>query len=133
MAPSGSVIVTEKESLTAIDDASTAVRTEYSMFERGGYKRIGYELTPEVWERVEASIGEIVEGIEAGWFPQRPERPGFRLWTSCHYCEPDGLGTAEAWGRWQQKQHDERVARWFGQPVDDDADPADMSHGQHDG
>ena len=36
----------------------------------------------------------VVDGIEAGIFPNRPERPGWRLFVGCHYCEPDGLGTA---------------------------------------
>ena len=56
----------------------------------------------------------VVAGIEAGFFPNRPERPGWRFYVGCHYCEPDGLGTAERWAEWERKHHDPRLAPWFG-------------------
>ena len=33
----------------------------------------------------------------------------------CPFCEPDGLGTADAWERWEHKQGDPRLQRWFGE------------------
>ena len=111
------------------DDGISAVRSEYSMFAKGGYKRIGYDAAPDVWERVRDHLGNVVDGIESGWYPQLPERPGFRLWPSCWYCEPDGLGTAEAWTRWVAKRRDERIARWF--TNDDGSDPDDEEDADH--
>ena len=32
-----------------------------------------------------------------------PEPPGPRPWVSCHYCDPDGLGTADRWREWEHK------------------------------
>ena len=38
----------------------------------------------------------VVDGIGNGVFPQHPE-PTTRLqWIPCEYCDPDGLGVAEA-------------------------------------
>lgn len=96
------------------------VRAEYSMFRKGGYKRIGIEFDADVWHRIEHDLGEVVDGIEAGWFPQRPVRPGYAFYTECLYCDPDELGTADAWSRWTAKRHDARLDRWFGE-LDTDA------------
>ncbi len=95
-------------------DQLPPVRAEYSMFERGKYQRIGLDFTDEVWERVDDHLSRVLDGIEAGWFPQHPERPGFRMFVNCHFCEPDELGTDAAFERWTRKQHDPRVRRWFG-------------------
>lgn len=101
---------------------SSGVRAEYSMFGRGKYGRHGYEFTDEVWGDVEDQLAEVVDGIESGYYPQLPERPGFRLYVTCAYCEPDALGTADAWARWVRKRSDERISRWFGGTSDDSAE-----------
>ena len=104
------------------DGNTPVVRAEYSMFERGKYKRIGIDFDDQVWANVDAHLARVVDGIEAGWFPQVPERPGFRMFVGCQYCEPDGLGTADAFERWGHKQHDPRIAQWFGVTEGNDAD-----------
>jgi hypothetical protein len=70
-------------------------------------------MSPEVDAKVSEALALVVEGIETGYFPNRPERPGWRFFVNCHYCEPDGLGTAERWAEWSRKQHDPRLAPWF--------------------
>ena len=45
----------------------------------------------------------IVDGIEAGAFPARPEPPGPRFFIDCEYCDPDHLGTADRWREWARK------------------------------
>jgi RecB family exonuclease len=92
------------------------VRAEYSFFGSGGFRRVGYTFTSEIWSEVAACLGEVVEGIESGLFPAIPERPTWRQWTSCVYCEPDKLGTAERWDEWDRKRHDPRLQRWFADP-----------------
>jgi hypothetical protein len=94
-------------------DDDTAVLAEYGLMARGDYKRFGYVLTPDVDERVRQVLASVLAGIEGGFFPNRPERPGFRMWVSCEYCEPDGLGTADRWPDWERKRHDPRIATWF--------------------
>jgi RecB family exonuclease len=103
-----------------------AVRAEYSMFERGDYRRIGLDFDDDVWATVRTDLTHLVDGIERGWFPGRPARPGFRLWVDCTYCEPDGLGTDDAFERWSRKRHDPRVARWFGPDDAESEDAADV-------
>ena len=59
-------------------------------------------------------LARVVAGIEAGLFPARAERPGWRMFPGCWYCEPDGLGTATRWAEWERKRHDPQLAPWFG-------------------
>jgi ATP-dependent helicase/nuclease subunit B len=99
----------------------TEVQAEYGLLRKGDYARPGYRMTPAVDERVAVALAAVVDGIESGWFPNRPDRPGFRLFVSCEYCEPDHLGTAERWTEWERKRHDARLARWFGPEGGDDA------------
>ena len=98
----------------------TVVHAEYGLMRKGGYERPGYPITADVDARVATSLAAVVAGIETGFFPNRPERPGFRFYVSCEYCEPDHLGTAERWPEWERKRHDPRLAAWFG-PAEDDA------------
>jgi ATP-dependent helicase/nuclease subunit B len=92
----------------------TPVLAEYGLLRKGQYARPGYLMTPAVDALVSGSLASVVAGIETGFFPNRPERPGWRFFVGCHYCEPDGLGTAERWAEWDRKQHDPRLAVWFG-------------------
>ncbi len=105
------------------------VFAEYGLFAKGDYERFGYTVTPDVWAGVQADLAEVVDGIEAGFFPNRPEQPGWRLFVSCEYCEPDHLGTSERWGEWERKRADPRLARWFAPPGADSpaADPPDQA------
>ena len=92
----------------------TPVLAEYGLLRKGDYARPGFAMTPEVDAEVSAALARVVAGIESGFFPNRPERPGWRFYVGCHYCEPDGLGTAERWAEWERKHHDPRLAPWFG-------------------
>ena len=110
----------------AFGDPDTPVIAEYGLMAKGGYDRPGYAVTPDVWSRVLDDVSLTVEGIEAGWFPNRPERPGWRMFVQCEYCDPDHLGTGERWGEWERKRHDPRLARWLSPPGDaDEADTAE--------
>ena len=98
-------------------EPGTPVIAEYGLLRKGEYARPGYELDADVDARVAEALASVVAGIETGYFPNRPERPGWRFFVGCHYCEPDGLGTTERWAEWQRKQHDPRLADWFGEDV----------------
>jgi len=95
------------------------VIAEYGLMGKGGYERPGYLVTDDVWTTVVDDVALTIEGIEGGWFPARPERPGWRMFVPCEYCEPDHLGTAERWAEWDRKRHDPRLDRWFGQATND--------------
>jgi RecB family exonuclease len=95
-------------------DADTPVHAEYGLLRKGDYARPGFPMSPEVDAKVSEALALVVGGIETGFFPNRPERPGWRFYVGCHYCEPDGLGTAERWAEWERKHHDPRLLRWFG-------------------
>lgn len=94
-------------------DAGTPVHAEYGLLRKGDYARPGFPMTPDVDGRVSSALALVVAGIETGFFPNRPERPGWRFYVGCHYCEPDGLGTAERWAEWERKHRDPRLAPWF--------------------
>jgi len=95
-------------------NTDTPVYAEYGLLRKGEYARPGFPMSPEVDARVSEALAQVVAGIETGFFPNRPERPGWRFYVGCHYCEPDGLGTAERWAEWERKHHDPRLAPWFG-------------------
>jgi ATP-dependent helicase/nuclease subunit B len=101
-------------------DASTVVHAEYSLMRRGDFARPGFAADGGVDVLVRDRVAHVVDGIESGFYPNLPERPGFRIFVSCEYCEPDHLGTAELWSRWQRKRRDPRLAPWFGDPPADD-------------
>ncbi|HUF99263.1 MAG TPA: PD-(D/E)XK nuclease family protein [Ilumatobacter sp.] len=103
----------------------TPVRAEYSFFNKGNYRRIGYLFTGDVWQQVSTELSHVVDGIEAGLFPSIPERPGFQLYVKCIYCQPDELGTVERHGEWMRKRDDQRGVRWFATPHDGDRDGND--------
>ena len=92
------------------------MRAEYSFFEKGDFKRIGYTLDERIWAQVGHDLALVVDGIESGFFPARAEPPAWRPFVDCEYCEPDGLGTAVRWSEWDRKRHDPRLARWFADP-----------------
>jgi hypothetical protein len=94
-------------------EPDTPVHAEYGLLRKGGYARPGFTMSAEVDAKVSESLALVVSGIETGYFPNRPERPGWRFFVGCHYCEPDGLGTAERWAEWERKQHDPRLSQWF--------------------
>ena len=95
-------------------EPDTPVRAEYGLLRKGDYARPGFEMSAEVDARVSEALALVIAGIETGFFPNRPERPGWRFYVGCHYCEPDGLGTAERWAEWERKHHDPRLAPWLG-------------------
>ena len=99
----------------------TVVIAEYGLMRKGGYERPGLVMTPDVDARVRVALATIVEGIEAGLFPNRPVRPGYHFYISCEYCEPDHLGTADRWAEWERKRHDPRLAPWFADPELDES------------
>ncbi len=107
--------------LSVTGDPTTAVRAEYAFFRAGRFQRIGYEFDDAVWSRIGADLDHVVAGIEAGWFPNIPAKPGYQHYVDCHYCQPDGLGTEERWAEWDRKRLDPRLSRWFADPAEAEA------------
>ncbi len=71
---------------------------------RGDNRRIGYQVDASVAAVFMRAVRAIVDGIEAGMFIARPVPPGPRgPFVPCHYCDPDGLGTAQRWREWERK------------------------------
>ena len=71
---------------------------------RGGFVSLGYPVDVTTEKRVLATVAAIVDGIGAGLFPLHPEKPGWRRWVPCLFCEPDGLGTRDVWRDWERKR-----------------------------
>jgi RecB family exonuclease len=71
---------------------------------RRNFRRIGYDVTPEIEAEVGRAIDVIVDGITSGVFPARPaEKPA---WThvDCWFCAPDGLSSTERRREWDRKR-----------------------------
>jgi len=94
------------------DDAP--VRAHYWFIsEREGFRRIGYAVDDQVLTRVGATLATIVDGIERGAFPARPDASG-TPWVTCPYCDPDGLGVADLRRDWERKRNHPAVAAYAG-------------------
>jgi hypothetical protein len=91
---------------------------------KGGFERIGYQVTPDVLGRVGQSLGAIVRGIEAGVFPHHPTATSTYLWVDCAFCDPDGLGVTELRRAYERKADDPAMSGYLElvEPADDDED-----------
>jgi hypothetical protein len=104
-------------------DRNTPVIAEYGFMGREDFKRISTTVGPHNWPVVGATLQHIVNGIRSGLFVARPEKSQFRLtFTPCEYCDPDHLGTADAWRRFVHKAADPRVAALLGLQTEPEVD-----------
>jgi hypothetical protein len=94
---------------------TTPVIAEYGFFGKAKYQRTTVQIGPKSWPQVQRAIEHIISGIRSGLFVARPEKSQFKLsFTPCEYCDPDHLGTADAWRRFERKLADPRVAALLG-------------------
>lgn len=106
-------------------DPTAPVRAHYwFVTSKGEFRRIGYDVTDEVLHETSATVATIVEGIERGVFPHRPQptastSTSFRI--DCEVCDPDALGTVELRDHWSRKRHDPAVVAYaqLAEPLDD--------------
>ncbi len=90
------------------------------MSRKGRFETAGYPVTADVEARAFATIEGIVDGIDAGLFPQHPAAPGWRMYVDCEFCEPDGLGLAHQYADWV-RIHGHRDLRPYLRVIDDEA------------
>lgn len=93
---------------------------------RGRFARTGYAVTDDVLARTAAVVGTIVDGIEAGVFPNHPNASATFFYVPCQVCDPDGLGTVELRSHWDRKRADPALAPYaeLAEPLDDEDDAA---------
>jgi ATP-dependent helicase/nuclease subunit B len=77
------------------------------------YATAGYVVTPRIEAVVLDAVATIVDGIEQGVFPQHPDTSTRNSWISCHFCDPDGLGTSEARRRLGRMADDPSLASFL--------------------
>ena len=95
-----------------VGQAEAPVEAHYwFVSDREGFKRIGYAVDDQVLARVGEHLTTIVDGIERGAFPARPDASS-TPWVTCPYCDPDGLGVAELRRDWERKRHDPAIAAY---------------------
>lgn len=88
---------------------------------KGGFKSVGYRITPVLEALGLQKIADIVAGIESGLYPAHPATPQFRPWVDCHYCEPDGLGLSHQHSDWRRKSADQDLQPYL-EIIGDDHD-----------
>ena len=106
----------------AAADPGAPVHAEYWFATtKGGFKRAGYLITPEVLQTTIEVLDVIVHGIEGGLFPPHPGELSTFLWVDCHTCDPDGLGTADLRKQWERKRHDPALSAYadLAEPLED--------------
>ena len=98
--------------LRGASDSADGYGSYWFVSSKGRFTDIGY-ATKDARAQVLAAVGAVVDGIGSGLFPLHPEEPGWKRWVSCHYCEPDGMGTKDQWRDWQRKQRDPALAPYL--------------------
>jgi hypothetical protein len=70
---------------------------------------------PSRWvlERVRATVGQMVGGIERGVFPSYPTAASTSPFVECAYCDPDGLGVIDLRRQVERKRSDAALAMFF--------------------
>ncbi|HEX5096798.1 MAG TPA: PD-(D/E)XK nuclease family protein, partial [Acidimicrobiia bacterium] len=94
-------------------EPGTGAEAYYWFVGKGNDRWIGYEVSPDIDAVFDTALQLIVDGIEAGCFVARPAPPGPRPWVDCHFCDPDGLGTADRWREWERKADDPALVGYF--------------------
>ncbi len=90
------------------------VRADYwFVSDREAFRRVGYQVTPEVLDRVSETLGQIVGGIEQGVFPNYPTAASTSPFVECAYCDPDALGVVELRRRLERKRADPALAAFL--------------------
>jgi hypothetical protein len=103
------------------EPSTTAVIAEYGFLGKAKYQRTTVEIGQHGWPQVQRAIERIVGGIRSGLFVARPDKSQFKFsYTPCEYCDPDHLGTADAWRRFERKLSDPRVPMVLGLAALDD-------------
>ncbi len=85
------------------ETAATPASAYYWFVGRGNNQVIGYAVDEQVDEEFRSVVRTIAEGIEAGVFVANPPPPGPSPFVACRFCDPDGMGTADAWRAWERK------------------------------
>lgn len=67
----------------------------------GRWQTKGYDVTDQVLSDFDSTIDIIINGIERGVFPARPQENTWSGAGRCPYCDPDGLGSRELLKRWE--------------------------------
>ncbi len=80
---------------------------------RGDHRLLHNPLDQSRYERFVSVLETVVHEIEAGRFPARPD-PARGGYIACHYCDPDGLGTVEAYRNWQQTKQAAELSDYVG-------------------
>ncbi len=87
-----------------------SVSAYYWFVGRGNNQRVGYTVDDEVEEEFRRAVLTIAESIEAGIFVANPPAPGPSPFVLCPFCDPDGMGTADAWRAWERKYNAPELA-----------------------
>ena len=94
-------------------DASTVFSGYWFLRARPDQQVTGYLTSPAIARSVLEAVDVIVDGISAGHFPQHPDPSTRTQWVSCEYCDPDGLGVAEAERRFLRKASSPELASYI--------------------
>jgi ATP-dependent helicase/nuclease subunit B len=94
-------------------DGDGPIRASYWFVLRDPKNPSGYVVDTPVADALDRALRVIVDGIDGGVFVARPRVPGWSMWIECEYCDPDGLGTADAHREWTRKQHAPELADYL--------------------
>ena len=94
-------------------NGTTPVRADYwFVTDKGRYDSIGYQVDDQILSRFDEILEVVLDGLEAGHFPARPNGASYEFFVSCEYCDPDHLGTGARRREWERTRDDPALHRY---------------------
>ncbi len=85
-------------------DAPVTSSSYWFISEKGKYQRIDYRPGRHGSERLSQVLGVLVDGIEGGQFPARPDRADGDRGGNCNYCPYDDICPTDRQHAWERKR-----------------------------
>lgn len=97
----------------AVPDAATVEAMYWFISHAGRFERIGFTVTPEVRERLAATLEAIAAGIARGAFPAVPGSEGSEQWANCQWCEFDRICSRRRDEEFEEKRSHTDLQPWL--------------------
>ncbi|HWQ29090.1 MAG TPA: PD-(D/E)XK nuclease family protein, partial [Dehalococcoidia bacterium] len=97
----------------AVPDASAVEAWYWFVTARGEFTRIGFEVTPDIRARLQATLQAIARGVASGAFPAVPGSENGDGFANCRYCEFDRICSRRRDEEFEEKSRHAGFRPWL--------------------